>query len=134
MRCRICKAIPYVEVLSRRLTLTPPSLADSAQFVHCAAIGCAAIGLRQYDLGDTIPFVKVAISLPDPVFQAAENLAKRLKKPRSRLYAEAIAEYVGAHGSTAVTERLNAVYEVEPSAVGEAWERAQTKSVSNEAW
>ena len=78
--------------------------------------------------------MKVAISLPDPVFQAAEHLAKRLKKPRSRLYAEAIAEYVGTHGSTAVTERLNAVYGVEASAVDPALGRAQSKSVSHEAW
>ena len=78
--------------------------------------------------------MKVAISLPDPVFQAAEHLAKRLKKPRSRLYAEAIAEYVGTHGSNAVTERLNAVYGVEVSAVDAALERAQSKSVSHEAW
>lgn len=84
--------------------------------------------MRQYDLGDTIEPVKVAISLPDTVFQAAEHLARRLKKPRSRLYAEAIAEYVGTHGSNAVTERLNAVYGIEPAVVDEALERAQSKS------
>ena len=78
--------------------------------------------------------MKVAISLPDPVFQAAEHLAKRLKKPRSRLYAEAIAEYVGTHGSSAITERLDAVYGVESSAVEAALERAQSKSVSHETW
>jgi metal-responsive CopG/Arc/MetJ family transcriptional regulator len=78
--------------------------------------------------------MKVAISLPDPVFQAAEHLAKRLKKSRSRLYAEAIAEYVGTHGSNAVTERLNAVYGVEAPAVDAALERAQLRSVGHEAW
>ena len=78
--------------------------------------------------------MKVAISLPDPVFQAAEHLAKRLKKPRSRLYAEAIAEYVGTHGSSAITERLDAVYGVESSAVDAALERAQSRSVSHETW
>ena len=90
--------------------------------------------MQRYDLGDTMPPVKVAISLPDPVFQAAEELARRLKKPRSRLYAEAIAEYVGIHGSNAVTERLNAVYGVESPAIDEALERAQSKSLSHEAW
>ena len=90
--------------------------------------------LRQYDLSDTILPMKVAISLPDPLFQAAEHLARRLKKPRSRLYAEAIAQYVGTHGSNAVTERLNAVYGIEPAVVDEALERAQAESGSHEAW
>ena len=47
--------------------------------------------------------MKVAISLPDPVFRAAETLARKLRKARSQLYAEAIAEYVGARGAKALT-------------------------------
>ena len=53
--------------------------------------------------------MKVAISLPDPVFYAAEQLASALNKPRSQLYAEAVAEYVGAHGARDITQRLNLV-------------------------
>lgn len=78
--------------------------------------------------------MKVAISLPDPVFQAAEQLAKRLKKPRSHLYAEAIAEYVGARGGRSTTERLNAVYSAQSSAVDKEFQEAQLKILSNEAW
>jgi metal-responsive CopG/Arc/MetJ family transcriptional regulator len=78
--------------------------------------------------------MKVAISLPDSVFQAAEHLAQRLKKPRSRLYAEAIADYVGSHGSNAITERLDAVYGNEPSVVDAALQRAQLKTLSHETW
>ena len=78
--------------------------------------------------------MKVAISLPDPVFQAAEHLARRLKKPRSRLYAEAIAEYVGVHGSTSITEQLNAVYGTESSTLDEVLQQAQTKTLNHETW
>jgi metal-responsive CopG/Arc/MetJ family transcriptional regulator len=78
--------------------------------------------------------MKIAISLPDPVFQAAEQLAQQLKKPRSRLYAEAISEYVGTHGSNAITERLNAVYGTESAAVDDSLQRAQFKTLNNEAW
>lgn len=46
--------------------------------------------------------MKVAISLPDPVFRDAETLARRLRKSRSKLYAEAIADYVGALGKKAL--------------------------------
>ena len=78
--------------------------------------------------------MKVAISLPESVFQAAEHLARRMKKPRSRLYAEAIAEYVDIHGSNAVTEQLNAVYGVQPAEIDAALQHAQSKALSHEAW
>jgi metal-responsive CopG/Arc/MetJ family transcriptional regulator len=51
--------------------------------------------------------MKTAISLPDEVFRDAERLARRLKKSRSRLYAEAVAEYVARHEPEAVTEALD---------------------------
>jgi predicted transcriptional regulator len=78
--------------------------------------------------------MKVAISLPDPVFQAAEQLARRLHKPRSRLYAEAIAQYVGVHDLSAITERLNEVYAKESSQLDEVLNRAQLESLPDEAW
>jgi len=53
--------------------------------------------------------MKTAISLPDAVFRDAERLAKRLKKSRSKLYMEAVAEYVARHEPEAVTEALNRV-------------------------
>ena len=78
--------------------------------------------------------MKVAISLPDPLFEAAERLAEHLKKPRSQLYAEAIAEYVGNHDNAAITEKLNAVYSTQASSVDEALQRAQLETLSDEAW
>lgn len=78
--------------------------------------------------------MKVAISLPDPVFKAAEVLAHKLKKSRSELYAEAIAEYVGARSAKAVTAKLNAVYGKESSEVDPALRYAQLETLSREAW
>jgi hypothetical protein len=51
--------------------------------------------------------MKTAISLPDAVFRDAERLARRLKKSRSELYREAVAEYVARHEPEAVTEAMN---------------------------
>lgn len=51
--------------------------------------------------------MKTAISLPDDVFREAERLARRLKKSRSELYREAVAEYVARHEPEAVTEAMN---------------------------
>lgn len=51
--------------------------------------------------------MKTAISLPDEVFREAERLARRLKKSRSELYREAVAEYVARHDPDAVTEAMD---------------------------
>ena len=53
--------------------------------------------------------MKTAVSIPQPIFQSAERLARRLKKSRSQLYAEAVAEYVARREPEAVTEAMNAV-------------------------
>lgn len=78
--------------------------------------------------------MKVAISVPDPVFDAAERLAKQRAMPRSRLFTEALEEYLSKHGSEAVTDQLNAVYAVENSSVEQALMHAQLGSVEDEAW
>ena len=59
--------------------------------------------------------MKTAVSVPDRVFAEAERLAKRLRKSRSQVYAEALAEYVARHDEDRVTERVDAALE----AVGE---------------
>lgn len=78
--------------------------------------------------------MKVAISVPDPVFDAAERLARQRAVPRSRLFTEALEEYVSRHGSEAITDRLNAVYAIECSGVEQAMAHAQFGSVADEAW
>ena len=78
--------------------------------------------------------MKVAISLPDPVFDAAERLAAQLKVSRSQLYAEALAEYLGSRGADAVTSKLNDVYASQPSALDQALKHAQSRAIGDEAW
>lgn len=51
--------------------------------------------------------MKTAVSLPDDLFQAAENHAKRVSKSRSQLYAQALSEYLSRHAPEEVTERMN---------------------------
>jgi predicted DNA-binding protein len=60
--------------------------------------------------------MKTAISIPDPVFEAAERLAERLGKSRSQLYSEAIAQYVEQYPAGDVTKRLNEILDAEPEA------------------
>ena len=53
--------------------------------------------------------MKTAVSLPDDLFADAERIARRLKKPRSRVYSEAIREYVARHDPDLVTRKLDEV-------------------------
>lgn len=78
--------------------------------------------------------MKVAISLPDPLFSAAEQLAQKLHVSRSQLYAQALAEYLDKRHDPAVTERLNAVYSIEPSPIDPALMTAQQGAIGHEAW
>ena len=78
--------------------------------------------------------MKIAISVPDPVFDAAEKLAREMKKSRSQLYAEAVAEYVGSRSANAIREQLNAVYATQSSRLDDALQKIQLASLKDEAW
>jgi metal-responsive CopG/Arc/MetJ family transcriptional regulator len=54
--------------------------------------------------------MKTAISIPDPVFREAEKLARRLKKSRSQLYSEAMAEYLRRHDADSLGEAVEQFY------------------------
>ena len=51
--------------------------------------------------------MKTAVSIPDEVFQGAERLARRAKKSRSRLYGDALKEYLARHSPDEITEAMN---------------------------
>jgi metal-responsive CopG/Arc/MetJ family transcriptional regulator len=55
--------------------------------------------------------MKTAVSVPDAIFKKAERLARRLRKSRSQLYSEAVAEYVRRHDPDAITTQMNQVCE-----------------------
>ncbi len=78
--------------------------------------------------------MKVAISLPDPVFDAAERLADELHVSRSQLYAQALAQYLERFSAPAVTSKLNAVYGIESSTLDPAFTLAQSSAIGNETW
>jgi len=78
--------------------------------------------------------MKTAISIPDTTFQAAEQLARRLGKSRSELYSQALAAYIEQHRTKDVTERLNAVYEAEPSELDPVLQLLQLRSLPKDDW
>lgn len=78
--------------------------------------------------------MKVAVSVPDPIFDAAERIARQRQVPRSQLFAEALQEYVSRHGAEAITAKLNEIYAVEDSGVEKPLTKAQLASLEHEAW
>jgi metal-responsive CopG/Arc/MetJ family transcriptional regulator len=53
--------------------------------------------------------MKTAVSIPDDVFESAERLARRTRRSRSRLFSDALSEYVARHAPEDVTDTMNRV-------------------------
>ena len=51
--------------------------------------------------------MKTAVSIPDDIFEGAERLARRTKRSRSRIFSEALKEYLQRHSPDEVTEVMN---------------------------
>ncbi|MBF0236092.1 MAG: hypothetical protein HQM12_00185 [SAR324 cluster bacterium] len=78
--------------------------------------------------------MKTAISIPDPIFESAEQLAKRMGISRSELYAKAVLVFVGQHSEEDITNKLNEIYSVEPSSLPHADIEIQLASIDEERW
>lgn len=78
--------------------------------------------------------MKVAISVPDPIFNAADRLAKQRQMARSQLFTEALEEYVSRHSTEAITAKLNDVYAANDAGVEKSISRAQFATVKHETW
>ncbi len=76
--------------------------------------------------------MKVALSIPDELFESAETLTKRLGVSRSHLYATALAEFVAKNRGRKITERLNTLYSAEDSRLPPAVRRLQSRSLTRE--
>jgi metal-responsive CopG/Arc/MetJ family transcriptional regulator len=73
--------------------------------------------------------MKAAVSIPDPVFEAADKLAQRMGVSRSRLYSVAIERFVQDHNDEVITAKLNEVYATESSALDPVLQSIQSRSV-----
>ena len=64
--------------------------------------------------------VKTAVSIPDPIFEAADRLARRRRVSRSALYAQALELLLAgeAAADAEITRRLDEVYADQDSTTG----------------
>ena len=78
--------------------------------------------------------MKTAISLPDELFESADELAERLGVSRSQLYARAVEEFLARHRGGDITARLNAVLAETDERLDPALGRAQARSIDSGEW
>jgi metal-responsive CopG/Arc/MetJ family transcriptional regulator len=78
--------------------------------------------------------MKVAISIPDRVFRAAERVSKRMRISRSQLYAKAVEAYIQSLSGEEITEQLNRVYEKTSSRPEPGLEAATLEVLRRERW
>jgi metal-responsive CopG/Arc/MetJ family transcriptional regulator len=51
--------------------------------------------------------MKTAVSIPNELFDLAERLARRTRKSRSRLFSDALREYVARRSPDKITEAMD---------------------------
>ena len=80
--------------------------------------------------------MKTAISIPDPLFDAAERLARRLGMSRSELFQKAVEAFLRERRDEGITEALNAVYAADSrvSRVDPMLHYAQILSLEPDDW
>lgn len=78
--------------------------------------------------------MKTAISIPDPLFHAAERAAKSQKVSRSRFYAKAVASYLKSQRDKVIKESLDAVYADESSELDPGLAAVAYHVLSKEKW
>jgi hypothetical protein len=121
-----------------------PLLGSFATAASGAADGCL-LGGCIYGPGETYALdaqynfcytcgMKTAISIPDPLFQAAEQYAQAKGFSRSELYAKAIQHYLDTFRYQGVTEALNSLYGEEESTLDLGYIAAQGSILSKEEW
>jgi antitoxin MazE6 len=76
--------------------------------------------------------MKTAVSIPDPIYKAAERASKRLGVSRSRLYTMAIERLLETDRCRGVTESLNEIYRKEDSRLDPVWMAMEMTSLPPE--
>jgi predicted transcriptional regulator len=78
--------------------------------------------------------MKTAISIPNDVFASAEELAKKLGRSRSQLYAQALHNFVETHHADDITKKLDAIYSHTDSSLNPSLQTLQSRSLPKDRW
>lgn len=78
--------------------------------------------------------MQTTISIPEPLFTQADQLATRLHLSRNEFYLRAVAAFVAALNEDSVTEQLNKVYTTEESTVDPVLWQLQAMPLPQDEW
>ena len=78
--------------------------------------------------------MKTAISIPDEVFNKAEEVAQNLGISIDELYTQAISDFIKSHLSNGVTDKLNQIYSQQDSYLDPIIAKMQFQSIEKEEW
>ena len=78
--------------------------------------------------------MKVAVSIPDPLFDEAERVSQRLRIPRSQLYSRALQAFVQQHSGEEITARMDAALERIGASKEPGWEDLGLEIIRREKW
>ena len=78
--------------------------------------------------------MKTAISIPTPLFQAAERRARKLGLSRNHLYAKALERLVDHDPDQDITLALEAVYSKERASIYRGLAAAQRRATAEKWW
>jgi hypothetical protein len=108
-------ALPESEAGKPGCILAPKAVSSTPRLRRGEPAAIALGGLTGRSYSFILSAVKVAISVPDRVFEEAEHVAKRLRVSRSRVYSQALEDFVKKHRGKRVRDELDAVYRKESS-------------------
>jgi predicted DNA-binding protein len=78
--------------------------------------------------------MRTVVSVPSSLKEAADKLARRLKKSLSALYSEALSEYIALHEPEDVTLAMNSVCESLDSRPDSFVQEAARRVISKADW
>lgn len=77
--------------------------------------------------------MKTAISVPDDVFELSEKLAKKLKVPRSRIFAMGVKKLAEEHDDD-ITAKINKVCEKVDTSIDPFRKELQSRALPKDEW
>lgn len=77
--------------------------------------------------------MRADISIPNPISEASEQIARQIGMSLSEFYTAALASYVTKHKNN-LTATLDLIYAEEASAISPELMNAQISSLGNEKW
>ncbi|HET7272173.1 MAG TPA: hypothetical protein VFI90_13940 [Rubrobacter sp.] len=78
--------------------------------------------------------MKTAISIPEELFESAEQFARGRGMSRSELYTTALRHYLEEHRAGMITERLDEIYGGESDGLDPNVTRLQSQSLPEDNW